>query len=233
MQKCSRMLFPSEKETPYPLQSHDPTREDDTPPLRFKDATKHAQAPFDGRRAFEVEARGDYGRADVEESQENLTLKLPTKEPPMRRFTAFLFFCFAFMFVIIPSAYAQAPSEALPPLSLAVGVSLTLSLLIGVINQGIQSGSFLGIVTTPKTWLPGLATAATFLSGVAGYWQSLTPFTLNLQAVVYGIYWGIAGLIAGVAPGLAHHAHSVVPEMARQVRLARLVKKNQSEENTK
>lgn len=97
-------------------------------------------------------------------------------------------------------------------------VVTVLSLVLGIITQMIQTGSFLGIKTTPTTWLPYLTLAATFLGGVVTSLAGAASITA--AAVFTAVVAGIQSLLAGAAPGVAHFAHVVVPQHVMAMRAA-------------
>jgi hypothetical protein len=102
-----------------------------------------------------------------------------------------------------------------PTLSTAVAVSMILSLVLGILTQIVQTGSLFGQFVAPKAWLPGFTLAATFLSGVVGYFGGLSPLVLTGSSIFYALMSGAANLLTGAIPGVAVHAHSVVPAQAR------------------
>ena len=107
-----------------------------------------------------------------------------------------------------------------PTLSTAVAVSMILSLVLGILTQIVQTGSLFGTFVTPKTWLPGFTLAATFLGGVVGYFSGLSPLMLTGSSIFYALMAGAANLLTGAVPGVAVHAHSVVPAQARAAKVA-------------
>lgn len=108
-----------------------------------------------------------------------------------------------------------------PVLSTPVVVVTILSLVLGFVTQGIQSGSILGVATVPKPWLPFLTIFATFLGGVVSYLTGLgSSAQLNSSTVFFAVVTGLTDLLAGSAPGLAIHAHVVVPAKLRALRAA-------------
>lgn len=98
------------------------------------------------------------------------------------------------------------------PVTLPVAIVIILSLVMGVITQGVQSGSIFGIATVPKAWLPPLTTVGTFLGGVLAYLQGLPgSWAFSGSILFYAAVAGITALLAGAAPGIAGFAHHVVP----------------------
>lgn len=96
-------------------------------------------------------------------------------------------------------------------LSLPVAVVTILSLVLGYLTQAIQSGSFLGIKTVPKTWLPPLTIASTLLGGFVAYLKGQSPLDLDGPTLFYATVAGLTALLAGSAPSLAMHAHATMP----------------------
>ena len=110
------------------------------------------------------------------------------------------------------SAFAQTPGPSpLGTLTTPEAVTMVLSVLLGIVTQMVQSGTFLGQWVEPKSWLPTLTVVMTFLGGVVSYLTSenLTSFTWsNLLGVVV---MGLAALTGGALPGIAVFAHTVAP----------------------
>jgi hypothetical protein len=131
--------------------------------------------------------------------------------------------------VLLPTvAWAQAPSPSpMPPptLSMATAVVMVLSLLLGIVTQMVQTGTVLGQWVTPKSWLPGATLVMTLLGGIVAYLTSQSPLVLNGATIFYAAAAGVFSLLSGAAPGLAVHAHVIVPEKVRQIRAARLAAK--------
>ena len=124
----------------------------------------------------------------------------------------------AAVFLVPSVAYAQASgADPATMLSLPLAVSMTLSVVIGVLNMGVQTGSLFGIETVPKPWLPDFTLASTFLAGVAGYLAAAaTPWTGATAFVA--VVSGIGHLLAGAAPALAKHAHATLPAQMYRMR---------------
>jgi hypothetical protein len=129
-----------------------------------------------------------------------------------------LSFCLVFLFSI--PAWAQSTPMPAPTLTTATVVVTILSLLLGILTQIVQSGSLFGIVTVPKPWLPDFTLASTFIGGLVAYLGGQS--SLNSSIVFYAVVAGITALLAGAAPGMAIHAHYVVPAQLRAARKAAL-----------
>ena len=134
----------------------------------------------------------------------------------MKRLNLFLV-CVTVGVMLPTAAYAQTAAP-MPTLSMPLAVTTILSLLLGVLTQIVQTGKLFGQWVAPTTWLPELTMAATFLGGMVGYFSGLSPIVLDGTTIFYAIAAGIMSLLAGAAPGLAVHAHVVVPQMAAQAR---------------
>jgi len=121
------------------------------------------------------------------------------------------------LIVMASPAFAQATvvTPSPPVLTTATAVTMVLSALLGLITQMVQTGTFLGRWVTPKTWLPSLTVAATFLGGIVSYLASQSPLVLNSATVFYAVMFGITALFAGSVPAMAVHAHVVVPGQVR------------------
>jgi hypothetical protein len=131
------------------------------------------------------------------------------------KLSLFLAFLFSFFLLLPSSAYAQAEApvtSAAPTLSPSLAIVTVISLLLGVATQIIQSGKL------PKPWLPYATLGLTFLGGVGGYLNGLSTIVLNGATAFYAVAAGITALLAGAAPGIAVHAHIVVPAQAMAVR---------------
>lgn len=107
-----------------------------------------------------------------------------------------------------------------PVLSAAVAVSMLLSLVLGILTQVIQTGSFLGQWVAPKASLPSITIVATFLAGVTAYFAGLPAVTMTGTTIFYAVMAGVANLLTGSVPGLAVHAHVVVPMQYRNAKMA-------------
>ena len=79
-----------------------------------------------------------------------------------------------------------------------------LSILVGYIGQAVQSGSLFGIVTVPRTWVPYLTLAGTFIAnGVASLSQATT---VNSAAWIAALLAGLTSL-TGTTVGITIHQH--------------------------
>jgi hypothetical protein len=79
-----------------------------------------------------------------------------------------------------------------------------LGVLVGYVAQAVNTGSLFGIVTVPKTWLPYLALAGTFL---AAFVQSIaTATTVNGTAWINALLAGMVAL-GGNATGITISQH--------------------------
>lgn len=136
----------------------------------------------------------------------------------MKMFKSFMFAA-VLMAVMLPAsiAFAQvAPGQAINPVTGPVAIVTVLSVILGFVTQAVQSGSILGIVVLPKPWLPEVTLFGSFLGGAVAYLGGLGSFALSGSVVYYAVMAGLTALLAGAAPGLARHAHSVVPAMMAQ-----------------
>lgn len=107
------------------------------------------------------------------------------------------------------------------PVTLPVAIVIVLSLVMGVITQGVQSGNLFGWIVVPKAWLPPLTTAGTFLAGVLAYLQGLpSGWAFSGSILFYAAVAGITALLAGAAPGIAGFAHHVVPRQVVEAKRA-------------
>ncbi len=89
-------------------------------------------------------------------------------------------------------------------LSYATVIIALLGIVAGYTAQAINTGSFLGVVTVPKTWLPYLTLAGTFLAAFVA--SIVAAPDKNAAAWVSA---GIAGFIAlgGNVTGITAHQH--------------------------
>jgi hypothetical protein len=146
-------------------------------------------------------------------------LRFPRRQPIALLAPVVVVCCF-----LLPAAafgQAAAPAaEAPPTLTTATAVVTILSLLLGFLTQAIQNGKIFGQIVTPKAWLPGLTIAWSFLSAFVAYLTSLQPFVLSATTIFYAVVAGIISMTAGAAPGMAVHAHYVVPGQRIAMRLA-------------
>ncbi|MDE2022201.1 MAG: hypothetical protein KGI71_04825 [Patescibacteria group bacterium] len=84
-----------------------------------------------------------------------------------------------------------------------------LSLVIGVGTQAIQTGKLLGQFQLSTAAMMVLTLALPFVGGVSA---SLTSAgVLTTASVFYAVVAGVLDVVAGSVPGLAVHAHFVVP----------------------
>jgi hypothetical protein len=76
-----------------------------------------------------------------------------------------------------------------------------ISILAGYISNAVQSGSFLGITTIPKAWLPYATLIGTFLANFAQSAAQTSP--VDWKAAV------VAGFLAlgGATVGITVHQH--------------------------
>lgn len=102
------------------------------------------------------------------------------------------------------------------PLTPFLIVVMTLSLVIGVLNQLVQSGKILGQWPVSQTALPYVTIAGSFLGGVYGFFRSLpTDTALSASIVFYAVMTGLSALLVGAAPGLAMHHFGAQVNMLR------------------
>jgi hypothetical protein len=123
----------------------------------------------------------------------------------------------ALICVLAPMAFAQMPPgtslpAGSPTLTPTVGVVMWLSMLLGLLNNWIQTGTVLGRWITPKAWLPDLTMIATALGGFLGYITSQTPVDLNGPALFYAMLSAVGALISGAAPTAALHFHDTLTQ---------------------
>ena len=149
---------------------------------------------------------------------------------PVLRVMVFSTAAFLLLSMTAMHALAQTPGSlptpgSGPTLSLATAVVTVLSVLLGILTQMIQTGRFLGQWVTPKAWLPEFTLGATFLGGVVAYLTSQAPLTLNGATIFYAVMAGVVDLVSGAAPGIAVHAHIIVPAKLRALRAASVVAK--------
>lgn len=124
--------------------------------------------------------------------------------------------------LFVPSmAFAATPTLFGASISTGVVVVTVLSLLAGIVNQMVQSGTFFGNVT-PKSWLPWLTYLGSFLAAVLAYFTAQSPLTLDATTIFNAVMAGLAALFAGAMPGIAAHAHFVVPAQMRAARAAKV-----------
>jgi|SRR5208337_2274558 len=130
---------------------------------------------------------------------------------PIRR----LWLLVVILVLMLPvSAFAQTTGTSAagaPALTPTIAVVMIVSLLAGFISHSIQSGSILGIATTPKAWLPEMTVLGTFLAGAVAYMTSAPGFVLTASTAFYAVAAGAAALGMGAVPGFATLAHMVIP----------------------
>lgn len=132
------------------------------------------------------------------------------------------------MCLFASTAWAQTvafPAVAPATIPLPIVVVGFLSLLLGAINQAVQTGKILGRVVTPQAWLPWFTAIATVLGGVVSYLASQPTLTLNGSTLLFATMVGLANLVGSSMPGLAVHALHVVPQNVLALRAARLAAK--------
>jgi hypothetical protein len=106
-------------------------------------------------------------------------------------------------------------------LSAPVVVVTILSLVLGFVTHGVQSGSLLGIKTIPQPWLPYLTIFGTFLGGTVAYFTGLgTSMRLDAATIFYGVVAGFTALLASSTPGIVIHAHVTLPAKLLAMRAA-------------
>lgn len=98
-----------------------------------------------------------------------------------------------------------------PTLSTPVAVVMILSLLLGALNQIVQTGALFGTIIPPKAWMSDFVIASTFLGGVVSFFGGLSPVVINVTTVFYALAAGVASLLTSSAPALVVHAHYVLP----------------------
>lgn len=125
--------------------------------------------------------------------------------------------------VVVPtSAFAQTGTvaAAAPELTPTLAVVMLASLLAGFVSHSIQSGSFLGIATVPKPWLPELTVLGTFLAGAVAYMTGTPGFVLTASTAFFAVAAGLAALGMGAVPGLTSMAHVLSPMRRLATRMA-------------
>jgi uncharacterized membrane protein len=82
-----------------------------------------------------------------------------------------------------------------------------ISVALGFVSNAVQTGSFLGIETVPKKWLPYLTLIGTFLAAFLQSISTASPVTGTavLQAVIAGFT-----ALTGTAVGVTIHQHLTV-----------------------
>ncbi len=102
-------------------------------------------------------------------------------------------------------AYAQVTPTPVPTLSLAAGVLTILSLLVGIVNQAIQTGKILNHFRTPAAVGPYLVTLGSFLAGVYAYLAQQIPLVINGTTLFYAVTAGVGMLLVGSVPAAVVH----------------------------
>lgn len=106
-----------------------------------------------------------------------------------------------------------------PTLSTPFAVMTILSLVLGALTQAVQTGSVAGFMT-PKSWLPWLTIATSFLGGAVGYLSGLSPLVLDGASIFYAVAAGVTALLSGTIPGIVVHAHFTIPRQIAAWRAA-------------
>lgn len=97
----------------------------------------------------------------------------------------------------------------LPTVTLPVAIVTLLSLTIGIVTQIKQSRSIFGEPLPPKL----LAIIAFVVPGLAGAVSVLqSQQTLNSSIIFWAVVNGVGQMFTASVPGLAMHAHYVVPK---------------------
>ena len=139
----------------------------------------------------------------------------------MKSYLVLLLGLLVLVIIMLPAyAYAQSVVPTAPPaLSVAELVMLTVSFLFAASTQAQQSGKLFGQFVIPAKAMVALGIVVPFLGGFA---TSLGTVAFSEASVVRAVFAGLMNLFVGSLPGLAVHAHFVVPEKmaARAARLA-------------
>jgi hypothetical protein len=103
-------------------------------------------------------------------------------------------------------AQSTPPAGASAPLT-TLGVLVTVvSLVVGFVNQAVNQGSILGIVTTPKAWLPYLTILATFFMGAGASLSQAAG--VSGSSILAAVLAGFSSLVFGAGGiALAHGVH--------------------------
>ena len=142
----------------------------------------------------------------------------------LRRLVALAVFLMVFAFTMVAFAQTSPAPLPAPTLTPTVGVVMVLSLVMGILNNWIQTGTVLGRWIPPQSWLPDATMIFTALGGFLGYITSQTPETLSGTKLFYGAVAAVAALITGATPTFALHAHSVLTKVRRdQLLMAKAV----------
>ena len=101
-------------------------------------------------------------------------------------------------------AFAQAtpPTPTLPAISASTMTALVLPLVLGVVNQLVQSGKLFGQWTIAVSSLPYLTVFGSFLTGAIAYLSGV-GWAITGATIIYAVGAGIAALVVGTAPGVA------------------------------
>jgi len=91
-------------------------------------------------------------------------------------------------------------------LSAAFVVATLLPLLLGVVNQMIQSKMIFGQWPLPTKWLPFVTIFGGFLTGTTSYVTTQSPFVLNNVTIFMMLVAGVYSLVlAQQAGNVVHH----------------------------
>jgi hypothetical protein len=139
-----------------------------------------------------------------------------------RRYAAFfvasaMFLCLFLCLSITAYAQTGPVTAPLPPLSIGVALMLALNLVLGFLTQAQQSGKILGQWSIPPVEMIVIGLVFPVISGFVSF-MSGPGVVFNGTSITYGIAAGLAALIAASAPGVAVHAHFVVPAKMQAVR---------------
>lgn len=137
----------------------------------------------------------------------------------MIRYLFALVVAFSVALFALPALAQAVPLPAAPPLSTGVIVVTLLSLLAGIVTQAQQSGKLFGQFTIPASAMIVVTIAAPFLGGALAYLQSVA---FSTTALYFAAVAGVTAVLAASAPGVAVHAHFVVPDKMAAIRAARL-----------
>lgn len=116
-----------------------------------------------------------------------------------------LVFLVAAFLLVSTNAYAQVTPTPVPTLSVAAIVMTLLTLLIGVVNQFIQTGKLFNSWKAPATWGPYFATLGSFLGGVYAYLAQQAPLVINSATIFYAVTAGVGMLLIGSVPAAVVH----------------------------
>ena len=124
-------------------------------------------------------------------------------------------FLMVFAFTMVAFAQTSPAPLPAPTLTPTVGVVMVLSLVMGILNNWIQTGTVLGRWIPPQSWLPDATMIFTALGGFLGYITSQTPEILSGTNLFYGAVAAVTALIAGASPGIAVHVHGTLTAQRR------------------